>query len=893
MRQRIRVILEYLSAFTLIALLLMAIFGVVVVKFYGDQLQEFVMDQVNRRLESKVDIGDASVRVFHKFPHTSVVLSEVTVWSSPNFSSHDFDGEGADTLLTAGTVSISFNPFALLRRKYNIRQFEISHGILHVYTDSRGQRNYRMISSERPPNKGEQQINLSQLKVTDFRVILDNRAKMLTSSGTLHQLELDGKFSRGRTQLRGSLEGYLEETSNKGILYASERDIKAKLQMEVNDSIYTIETGHLQVDRILADVDGQFRLFRGMGIDLDIYATARDLEIHEVLDLLPRKLSNPLQEIRGSGILQLYTRIKGMVSATLTPQIEADFQTSNANLQWNRLPFTIKSLNLTGTYSNGGKFSPVTTTLLIESLSAVVGEDQITGMGKIHNFLDPDFSFHLKSLLHPDQWIRWYESIPVHEASGSITSDINVTGSYDRNQPKGDRFATFDLSGGVDLEEVSVQIRKGSMPFTGVNGSLNIQNDFWESSFSGAFGESDFFIEGTGLNVLSFLIQEDEELLASATFHSDRLDLQEILDQLPGRKTERSATRFFPERLHLNLKFSVNDFQKGKLKASQVRGTASYDTPVLSIDSLSMQTMEGTVDGNFSIARKPDTHIRTHVSARLNQVNIQQLFNTFNNFGQLQLTHEHLKGSISGTSNFSASFDSTFRIQPATILSENNVVIEKGELNGFSPLLALSRFIEVEDLENIQFERLENTVLIMDSQVIIPVMDIQSSALDLIASGTHGFNNTYDYRVQLKLSDLLYNKTRGAAGKEFQIAEDASDSRTLFLKIYNDGERADVMVDREKTAQKIRNDLRQEKSEIKMLLNRELGLFGNNGKEESVSPPDHQEPVEFMFEFDVGSDTIQEPAVQPEKRRWWQRNKKKDTVQNKPAMEFVIDEVPD
>ncbi|MGW8314897.1 MAG: AsmA family protein, partial [Bacteroidales bacterium] len=350
MRQRIRIIFEYLAAFTLIALLLMAITGVVVVKFYEKQLQEFVMDQVNRRLDSKVEIGDASVRVFHKFPQTSMVLTDVTVWSSHNFRSHDFQGEGADTLLTADAVSINFNPFALLRKKYNIRQFEISHGILHVYTDSRGEGNYRIISSEnRDEPKEEQQLNLSQLKITDFRVILDNRAKMLTSSGTLHHLELDGKFSRGKTQLRGNLEGYLEETSNKGILYASEREVKARLQMDVNDSLYTIESGHLQIDRILADVDGQFRIFRGRGVDLDIYATARDLEIHEVLDLLPRKLSNPLQEIRGSGILQLYTRIKGRVSTTLTPQIEADFQTSDADLQWNRLPFSVRSLNLTGT----------------------------------------------------------------------------------------------------------------------------------------------------------------------------------------------------------------------------------------------------------------------------------------------------------------------------------------------------------------------------------------------------------------------------------------------------------------------------------------------------------------------------------------------------------------
>ncbi len=165
------------------------------------------------------------------------------------------------------------------------------------------------------------------------------------------------------TQLRGSLTGWLGEISNKGILYASDREIEAELNLDVRDSLYTIKSGHLQLDRIMADMDGQFIVHQGKGVEMDLYAAARDLEIHEVLDLLPSEISNPLLGIKGNGILQLYSRITGMVSSTLTPKIEADFQTSKANLSWDKLPFSVKNLNLSGTYSNGGEFNPVTTSL--------------------------------------------------------------------------------------------------------------------------------------------------------------------------------------------------------------------------------------------------------------------------------------------------------------------------------------------------------------------------------------------------------------------------------------------------------------------------------------------------------------------------------------------------
>ena len=109
MWHRIRIILEYLLGFLVIALLLLSITGVIVVKFYGEDLQDYVVDQVNLRLDSKVYVEEASVNVFHKFPNTSILLKEVTIWSSHNFNTREFDGMGADTLLHAETVSVSFN----------------------------------------------------------------------------------------------------------------------------------------------------------------------------------------------------------------------------------------------------------------------------------------------------------------------------------------------------------------------------------------------------------------------------------------------------------------------------------------------------------------------------------------------------------------------------------------------------------------------------------------------------------------------------------------------------------------------------------------------------------------------------------------------------------------
>jgi hypothetical protein len=379
--------------------------------------------------------------------------------------------------------------------------------------------------------------------------------------------------------------------------------------------------------------------------------------------------------------------------------------------------------------------------------------------------------------------------------------------------------------------------------------------------------------------------------VASAILRTDRLDLSEIMNNFSKSDKENDRSILFPDKLSMKLDFAVNELLMDRFQAKNVRGVAFYDSPKLRFDSLSMQTMGGTLKGDYGIAQDRSGDIFVSVHSKLYNLDIQNLFYSFNNFGQSYITDEHLKGSISGNCTFSSSFDSTFLIKKETILSENSIIIRNGELNNFSSLLALSRFIEVEELRNIQFETLENTILIKEGKVIIPSMDIHNSALNISASGIHEFNHHYDYRIRLKLSELLYNKARGSRNSEFIIAEDESDTRILFLKVFNEGSGTEVEMDREKTAEKIRDDLNQEKVELKKILNDELGLFKNDVSVTEESEFQKTGDESFKFEFSEEPDSARMDPLK-EKGPGRRNRIKKDTSENKPAVEFVIDEQP-
>ena len=93
-------------------------------------------------------------------------------------------------------------------------------------------------------------------------------------------------------------------------------------------------------------------------------------------------------------------------------------------------------------------------------------------------------------------------------------------------------------------------------------------------------------------------------------------------------------------------------------------------------------------------------------------------------------------------------------------------------------------------------------------------------------------------------------------------------------------------MDREKAAEKVREDMKKERLELKKILNEELGWFSSDEKIEE----DSSEEEFFQFEFPDEKDSVQ--IEQTESKRSKRRNKrqKTDSTENKPATKFVIDE---
>jgi hypothetical protein len=131
----------------------------------------------------------------------------------------------------------------------------------------------------------------------------------------------------------------------------------------------------------------------------------------------------------------------------------------------------------------------------------------------------------------------------------------------------------------------------------------------------------------------------------------------------------------------------------------------------------------------------------------------------------------------------------------------------------------------VPDLNHIRFSTLTNTVSIADRKLSIPMMEINSSALNISGSGVHDFDNNIDYHLRLLMSDVLGKKVKQNSDEFGEIADDGLGRTQLFLGMKGTVDNPKFTYDRKAVAEKVKGDIKAEKQNLKAMLKSEFGMF--------------------------------------------------------------------
>ena len=207
----------------------------------------------------------------------------------------------------------------------------------------------------------------------------------------------------------------------------------------------------------------------------------------------------------------------------------------------------------------------------------------------------------------------------------------------------------------------------------------------------------------------------------------------------------------------------------------------------------------------------------------IDKVDIPVLFKECDNFGQTTLTDKNIKGLVTADLQIETIWNNYTDIDMDKIDGNLTCHIQHGELNDFGPVKSLAAFVKISELNHIVFSDLSNKLVIKNKVITIPMMEVQSSALNLMMAGTHTFDNIMDYQIKVNLRKLLAAKFGRKENDGEYIEENPYEGVNLYLTITGSVDHPVVKYDKKSVKKKLKNDLADQKKELE-------GLFGKDRK---------------------------------------------------------------
>lgn len=853
----------------LIGIGIVIITGIILSFIYKDEITTHAIKEINKHLVSDISVDKVSFSFLKRFPYAAVEFKDVM---AENPAAFQVEGAGVpDTLLFFNHVFLEFRLLDVIKKRYLLRNIYVSDGSVNIIYNERGEPNFNIWKESDKKKPASFYLELQGVKSRNISLNYENRLKNISASTRFDKLFFYGNFSSDQYRLDIQANSSDVKLESVGIQYIKNKNINFTAGLKVHEDTFSIAESHLTFESIPLTVSGRFITNQKNIINLQI--KGKEINISQLIRLLPDRYSSFEKKIKGDGYLNFNARVDGEISASISPAVAAEFFVSNGKLKIKGKADTFSDVKFSGRYLNHDGLEPESAFFVIHDMSARYGESRLTGKGQLENLKRPLVNTSLKGKVIMKELSGLIDHDSVQFLAGHCDIDIALTGNIENPlKITGKDIAKMQLAGKIVSTDTDLELRFFRYPIQQFTGTLDLGDEIYLGRTSLSYAGNEYRVSGFVKNVLPYFLLDEGYLEVNGDVSSDNLNFDYYFDGKTGKSNEEVR---FPEKLRLKLNLAINRFSLGRFSASSIKGTLNYKPKMFTLQAFSMETLTGKLTGGGAIIQAFNQDLLVRNQLDFESIDIKQLFYTFGNFTQNIIRHDHLEGELSGSLAFSAIWNNNLIIKKETIETKTYIKIVNGELIDFEPMESLSRYIEISELAHIKFSTLENTIIIKDRIITIPRMDIHSSAFNIDISGTHDFDNNINYSVKVLLSEILSGKAK-KRNPEFVVEDDGLGRTSIFLKIVGNIDDYKISFDRKRAYREFREDLKEEKKELKSLLQEEFGFYKNDSAlvkgEKAIEKP------KFRVTWEETEKENQEPPLElPEK---------KDTTKKKFKIEW-------
>lgn len=753
-----------------------------------------VTEEIGKKINGNVSIGDVELSFFRSFPKASVLLHNVLV-TDTMFAQHHH------AFFKAEEVFAELSIIKLVEKKSAINGIRIEKAAVFLFTDTSGYTNAYLLkpksNSSNVNDKTIQQKNqLKSIELKQVRITIDDKSKEKLYDGIINNLKVkmddeDDKtlFSaKANIQVNNLAFNLSNGSFIKGKKFEGDFDFRLdkKLQQMQFDSI------NVKLDEQPFNISARFDLVKP-DPQFSLIVHTKQIFYDFGKSLLTAKIVSALSIVTIDKKIDVDADITGPLNGG-DPLIFVNWKVTDAHLTTPFLNFD--EATFSGYYTDeviaGQPRRDPNSKINISSFSATwngfpVSSNNIEILNLYHPLLNCDLSSNFP-LIKLNELIG-SSSIQLQSGVGAI--DITYKGPIEKNNS-----TNSFVNGIVSFKNGNVLYAPRNVELKNVNGKLEFKNSnvLIENLQCNVLGNK-IIMNGQAKNLLTLINTQPNKAIIDWNIYSPSLNLASFIYLLKsGTKVSHNSSSSSGNKINklagnvddvidkgmLNVNLKTPELIFKKFEATNVNADLTLLENRYEINNVSMDHAGGHVNLKGSLITYKDNYHQAKVNASLENVDVNKIFAAFNNFGQNGIEAKNLEGKLTATVNAALALDDEGKAYPNSLESNVNFSLKNGALNNFEPVKKIQSIIfKKRDFDNIRFAELKDSLQIKNQEIKINRMEIQSNVLSMYVEGIYSMKGNTDMSIQVPLSNL---KKRSADYKPVNGGLDKRNGPSLYIR---------------------------------------------------------------------------------------------------------------
>jgi hypothetical protein len=719
---------------------------------------------INSKIRGSITIKDLEPSLISTFPHVSIRLSEVIVRDSLwNKYHHD--------LVNADRLYLRLSLASIFSGSPEVSKIIAENSRFYLFSDSTGYSNDYIFKGNNTgdSSKGKKPLRIPEIELKDVSVVIDFQHRNKLYDFDVHKLNCNirEKDNKLLLDIKTDLIVHSLAFNRDNGSFVHEKPLEGKFRLEIGKEsrILAFNNIKLNIDNQPFFLSGFFNLSSPPPL-YKLTIKTNNVDFKKASSLVSDNIRVKLDSFKVKGPIDVIAVLDGSRRPNRNPYVNITAVTKNNDITAAFGHFTDASFTgrFTNQYSLAEPRSDANSALIFYSFSgAWEGLPLRSDTARVTNLTTPVLEADVKGEFAMTDLNELLGANSIEFTRGNGIVDLKF-----RMPLMSQDTTTASAYGDMSFKNAVIQYIPRKISLNDCSGKIAFEgDDVYVRQLKAESGKTHLVMNGGIRNFMSLIDRSPEKILLNWSIASPHLNLADFTTFLQKRtsrtapiSTRRKFVRMSQQLdkmlqdCSVQLQLNAEKLSYKKFNATNVTANLTLNERIIALRNVNVQHGGGTLMLSGSL-KQEEGYNALAFNSSLNNVNVEQVFTSFNNFGQDGIMDKNIRGLLTAKMNITAAITESADILSNSLKGIITISLKNGRLIDFEPVEKISETaFKKRDFSDIRFAELKDKLEVNGSEIKINRMEIQSSVLTMFVEGIYDVKKGTDLSIQVPLSNL-------------------------------------------------------------------------------------------------------------------------------------------